>query len=126
MPVRAKRYTAESDTKCESEPQHRAANIIHKPMSATQELLDSLRPTSGQLICDLVQYAGVDVAHWGIDRFNRAIDPHTNTYKNFQRAFGGGSDPWVACIWWHELKLISGLIFREGNSKVWRTRIAEP
>ena len=26
----------------------------------------------------------------------------------------------------HELELISGLIFREGNSKVWMTRIAVP
>ena len=97
-------------------------------MPATQELLDSLRPNSGQLIYDLVQQAGVNVAHWGKDRFDRAIDPHTNTYKNSQWTFGGGADPWVACIWWNELELIDGLIVREGNSKGdsrdWMNRIA--
>lgn len=84
-----------------------------------QALLDSLRPTEGQRILDLVEQAGVDVRPWSESKLTgRAIDnPYTNTYRNSQWTFGGGTNPLVACIWWTELDIKDGQIVLEGNSK---------
>lgn len=83
-----------------------------------KDIYQSIRPTKGQRIYDLVKEAGVDIRYWEVSKkTGLPIDPYVNTYQNSQWKFGGGPQPLVACIWWTEMIPQVDRIVCKGNAK---------
>ena len=83
-----------------------------------EEIYQSIRPTKNQRIYDLAIQAGLSGTPWEFSRkTNEPIDPSDNIYQNSLWTFGGGDDPYLACIWWKNMDISDGKIVHAGNFK---------
>lgn len=84
-----------------------------------EEEYQSIRPQKKQNIYDIAIQAGLKGSPWEFSRKdNRAIPPSDNVYQNSLWTFGGKGEPYLACIWWNEIKPIDGKLVRLGNSRL--------
>lgn len=68
--------------------------------------LEALRPTRQQAVIDLVYRAGISVKPWFVRNDGRnAVAPRSNPAYCYNWAFGGGSEPALACVWHSSLAL---------------------
>lgn len=78
----------------------------------------SIRPTKFQRIYDVAVEAGLNGDAWKVSRkTSKEIDPSDNIYQNSLWTFGGGNEPYLACIWWNEIQAVDDRLVRIGNSR---------
>ena len=78
----------------------------------------SIRPTEYQRIYDIAIQAGLKGDAWRVSRkTGKPIDPSDNIYQNSLWTFGGGDEPYLACIWWHDIDRTSDGLVYAGNSR---------
>jgi hypothetical protein len=84
-----------------------------------EEEYQSIRPLKYQKIYDIAMQAGLNGAPWEFSRkTGKPIDPSDNIYQNSLWTFGGKDEPFLACIWWTEIKPVDGKLVRVGNSRM--------
>lgn len=88
--------------------------------------LADLRPSTRNVVYDLVQKAGCDMSGWERDRSGR---PVTNIKSNpaycYEWSFGYKDDPIVLCIWHDELQIKNEVIRLEGNLRRYGSDLAD-
>ena len=83
-----------------------------------EEEYQFIRPTKFQRIYDIAIQAGLSGDVWKVSRkTGKGIAPSDNIYQNSLWTFGGGTEPFLACIWWHEIKIADDRLVCIGNSR---------
>jgi len=78
--------------------------------------LESLKPSRGQKIMDLVARAGIDVTPWATRLDGTPVKvPSANPNFCYEWAFGGNDQPSVVCIWHKSLAVDGGQIVYDDN-----------
>lgn len=86
-------------------------------MTAEEEY-HSIRPITRERIYDIAIQAGLNGDAWKVSRrTGKPIDPSDNIYQNSLWTFGGGDEPYLACIWWDDIDVGADRLLYRGNSR---------
>lgn len=90
------------------------------------QVLESIRPTTGRMVIDLVAEAGIDVAPWHVKKDGRpAKRPNANPHYCYEWAFGGADQPTALCVWHRAIKVGRDAIEYADNLRRFALRLDE-
>jgi len=105
-----------NDVKAELDKRLSARSPEQEREARLKAELEALRPTRQQAVIDLVYRAGISVAPWYVrNDGSNAATPRSNPAYCYNWAFGGGSEPALACVWHSALGIDRGHIEMRSN-----------
>jgi len=90
-----------------------------------EETYQSIRPKQHSTIYQVALQAGLSGKPWEVSRkTGEPIAPSDNLYQNALWSFGGGTEPYLASIWWRHMEVQGERIIHRGNFRAEAQKMA--